>query len=141
VRFSCARKVRATKRFTVHRVPNALTVQLKRYSAAEEKKVVNHIVFPERLNLRSYMSATGGPPVWYVLSSILVHSGLTVSSGHYYSFVKRPGSNGDWFQVNDSSVTSVSLDAVLRAQAYLLFYTLVKPASHSKVCKTFSTFC
>lgn len=50
-----------------------------------------------------------------------MHSGHSVHSGHYYSYVKAP--NGLWYLMNDSSVSQVQLKQVLNQSAYLLFYT------------------
>lgn len=126
--FSCRQKVRATKRFSVHRAPLVLTIQLKRYSATEESKVAHHIQFYDRLNLREFMSNTGGQQVSYLLHGVLVHSGCSTSSGHYYSYVR--GTNGVWYCMNDSAVTEVRLERVLGAQAYLLFYVQMRPTTN-----------
>jgi len=50
---------------------------------------------------------------------VLVHAGKRCESGHYLAFIKR----GDfWYKANDEVVTKVSIDIVLRQQAYILFY-------------------
>ena len=54
----CKHKVSAQKLFTINKAPNTLTVQLKRfdYNRCYGGKVTRHIHFPEKLNLRPYMS-------------------------------------------------------------------------------------
>ena len=60
----------------------------------------------------------------YELYGILVHSGHTCNSGHYYSFCKSP--SGTWFCYNDCNVSAVKPDVAMRQQeAYLLFYNKV----------------
>lgn len=57
----------------------------------------------------------------YALSGVSVHSGM-LGAGHYIAYVKT---EAGWFHVSDSSVSPASRDAVMRSQAYLLFYTLL----------------
>ncbi len=51
------------------------------------------------------MSNRRGPPQPYSLYGVLVHSGHSVHSGHYYAFVKAP--NGLWHQLDDNHVSQV----------------------------------
>ncbi|KAK7939793.1 hypothetical protein WMY93_003119 [Mugilogobius chulae] len=106
----CKKKVPATKRFTVHRTSNVLTLSLKRFDVG----------YPEFLNIRPYMSQSSGDPVMYGLYAVLVHSGYSCHAGHYYCYVKA--SNGQWYQMNDSMVHSSNIKVVLNQQAYVLFY-------------------
>ncbi len=59
----------------------------------------------------------------YELTGVVVHHGHSTHSGHYIAFVKAP--NGQWYEMNDSSVSLVSIKRVLQSQGYLLFYTRV----------------
>lgn len=54
----CKRKVLAKKQFTVFRAPNVATFQLKRfdYNRIFGGKITKLISYPEKLNLRPYMS-------------------------------------------------------------------------------------
>ena len=52
------------------------------------------------------MSNRRGPPQPYSLYGVLVHSGHSVHSGHYFAFVKAP--NGLWHQLDDNHVSQVS---------------------------------
>ncbi|KAI8929845.1 hypothetical protein BC831DRAFT_442317 [Entophlyctis helioformis] len=56
----------------------------------------------------------------YDLFAVLVHSGSSCHSGHYFSFVKAP--DGNWYCMNDSQVRPVSEKTVLSQSAYMLFY-------------------
>lgn len=50
----CKRKTSARKCYSVHRPPNILTLQIKRFS--HFGKVGKAVEFPEKLNLRPFMS-------------------------------------------------------------------------------------
>ncbi|KAM9537689.1 ubiquitin carboxyl-terminal hydrolase 36-like [Guaruba guarouba] len=78
------------------------------------------VAYPEFLNIRPYMSENKGDPVMYGLYAVLVHSGHSCNSGHYYCYVKA--SNGQWYQMNDSVVCRSNIKTVLNQEAYLLFY-------------------
>ncbi|XP_077475555.1 ubiquitin carboxyl-terminal hydrolase 36 [Stigmatopora argus] len=116
----CKKKVPATKRFTVHRASNVLTLSLKRFANFSGGKITKDVGYPEFLNIRPYMSQSSGDPVRYGLYAVLVHSGYSCHAGHYYCYVKA--SNGLWYQMNDSSVHSSNIKVVLNQQAYVLFY-------------------
>ena len=57
----------AQKRFTIHRLPRVLTLQLKRfdYHSMFGGKINKEVAYPEHLDMRPYMSDTqvssGGP--------------------------------------------------------------------------------
>ncbi|XP_053510034.1 ubiquitin carboxyl-terminal hydrolase 36 isoform X2 [Ictalurus furcatus] len=116
----CKKKVPATKRFTVHRTSNVLTLSLKRFANFSGGKITKDVGYPEFLNIRPYMSQNSGDPVMYGLYAVLVHSGYSCHAGHYYCYVKA--SNGQWYQMNDSMVHSSNIKVVLNQQAYVLFY-------------------
>ncbi|XP_067403279.1 ubiquitin carboxyl-terminal hydrolase 36 isoform X2 [Emydura macquarii macquarii] len=116
----CKRKVPATKRFTIHRASNVLTLSLKRFANFSGGKITKDVGYPEFLNIRPYMSQSNGCPVVYGLYAVLVHSGYSCHAGHYYCYVKA--SNGQWYQMNDSLVHSSNIKVVLNQQAYVLFY-------------------
>jgi len=101
-----------------------LTIQLKRFDFTRSfyggGKIGKLVDFDEVLNLGPYMTKTQHETPIYHLYAVLVHYGGSCNSGHYYCFVKN--SNGIWYEMNDSSVSQVSLKTVLRQPAYLLFY-------------------
>ncbi|XP_033734975.1 ubiquitin carboxyl-terminal hydrolase 36-like [Pecten maximus] len=126
----CKQKVPAHKRFSIHKAPNILTISLKRFDYNRLMgKVSRHIQFPEKLNLRPYMSYRQGEKVMYQLYAVLVHSGFSCNSGHYYCYVKSPSQI--WYCMNDSMVQQVSATRVLSCEAYLLFYIKSKPSQMS----------
>lgn len=124
---NCKKKVSASKRFSIFNAPNIITLQLKRFVGFSGNKCGRHVNYPEKLNLRPHMSNSSGDPVWYNLYAVLVHSGFSSDSGHYYAFAKV--ANNNWYCFNDMSVYQVNLQKVLRQEAYCLFYEKVKRGS------------
>ncbi|NXL81608.1 UBP42 hydrolase, partial [Leptocoma aspasia] len=116
----CEKKVTASKRVTVHRVPKVFTVCLERAADHTGKKISKIVEYPEYLDLRPYMSDTAGEPLLYSLYALVVHSGDTCLDGHFFCYTKA--SNGQWYKMDDESVDNCGIHAVLRQQAYLLFY-------------------
>ncbi|CAN0116678.1 unnamed protein product, partial [Ectocarpus sp. 13 AM-2016] len=115
----CNKLVDAEKNLSVFKPPNALVFQLKRFGFTNgPRKANDHISFGDKLNLE-----VSGPErrANYDLTGVVVHSGKTMSSGHYYAYVRS--SAGCWARMNDSVVTKVTLDTVLKDKAYVLFYT------------------
>ncbi|XP_023803478.1 ubiquitin carboxyl-terminal hydrolase 42-like [Cyanistes caeruleus] len=116
----CEKKVTASKRVTVHHVPKVFTVCLERAADHTGKKISKIVEYPEYLNLRPYMSDTAGEPLLYSLYALVVHSGDTCLDGHFFCYTKA--SNGLWYKMDDETVDNCGIHAVLRQQAYLLFY-------------------
>ncbi len=52
----------------------------------------------------------------YLLCGVVVHSGLSVHSGHYVAYVRN--SAGKWYCANDDAVYQVS--GLVRAQGHLM---------------------
>ncbi|XP_044034881.1 ubiquitin carboxyl-terminal hydrolase 42 [Siniperca chuatsi] len=116
----CKKMVTASKRFTIHRNSNVLTLSLKRFANFSGGKITKDVKYPEYLDLRPFMSQSQGDPQVYGLYAVLVHSGFSCHAGHYFCYIK--GSNGQWYQMNDSSVSVSDIRSVLNQQAYVLFY-------------------
>uniref|UniRef100_A0A8C8R9R3 ubiquitinyl hydrolase 1 n=1 Tax=Pelusios castaneus TaxID=367368 RepID=A0A8C8R9R3_9SAUR len=116
----CKKMVPASKRFTIHRSSNVLTLSLKRFANFSGGKITKEVKYPEYLDIRPYMSQPNGEPIIYVLYAVLVHTGFSCHAGHYYCYIKA--SNGQWYQMNDSIVSNSDIRAVLNQQAYVLFY-------------------
>ncbi|KCV72749.1 hypothetical protein H696_00328 [Fonticula alba] len=55
----------------------------------------------------------------YVLTGVVVHSG-TSENGHYVSFFPY---RGKWYKASDVDIEQASIQEVLAAKAYMLFYT------------------
>ncbi|XP_062507774.1 ubiquitin carboxyl-terminal hydrolase 36-like isoform X2 [Corticium candelabrum] len=124
--FKCKQKVPAQKTLTIHRAPNVLTLQMKRFEfySLFGSKLSKEVKYDEKLDLRPFMSCKKGPPEMYQLYAVLVHAGSSCNSGHYYCYVRSPG--GHWYCMNDAQVYHVNISTVLGQQAYLLFYARMK---------------
>ncbi|KTW26154.1 hypothetical protein T552_03046 [Pneumocystis carinii B80] len=112
------------KKSTIYILPPILTLHLKRFSfnkAFKMSKITRSIRYGETLEMTSYMSQKKQNPIIYDLIGIIVHSGNDTRCGHYYSFCKT--SNGTWQHFNDDRVSTVSLQTVLKQQAYILLYS------------------
>ncbi|KAL3153836.1 hypothetical protein ABBQ32_013412 [Trebouxia sp. C0010 RCD-2024] len=115
------KKVRAAKCMTIDQAPAVLVVQLKRFEFSMFGHKINKKVdFETELDLAPFMSNRRGASQPYSLYGVLVHSGHSVHSGHYFAFVKAP--NGLWHQLDDNHVSQVSERMVLSQKAYILFY-------------------
>jgi hypothetical protein len=68
------------------------------------------------------------------LFGVLVHSGSSSNSGHYFSYVKT--ATGMWYEMDDDNVSPVSEKVVLKQKAYLLFYARRNaPGTYEEVTK------
>jgi ubiquitin C-terminal hydrolase len=58
------------------------------------------------------------------LFAVIVHVGKNSHSGHYLAYVRNIGKN-EWWKMDDSRVTLASMQEVMNAEAYMLFYRVV----------------
>ena len=61
------------------------------------------------------------------LFAVIVHTGKISHSGHYIAY--------EWWKVDDAKVTKVPLSEVLNAEAYMLFYRVVKHPMSEELTK------
>ena len=108
----------ASKRFTIHQPPVALTIHLKRFSPLG-RKIGHSVRYEERLSLAQAVSEGQYGPS-YSLYGVISHAGSGPHSGHYYAHVK--GSNDQWYEMNDDSVTRHHGPPTSIKNAYILFY-------------------
>jgi hypothetical protein len=141
----------ADRRTVVSRAPAGLVLHFNRYRFKGNAltKASNVIRFPWRLDLGPHVesaapslaadpleSASGedygpqpvaySPQSLYLLRAVIVHSGESMTSGHYVCYATAKG--GRWYLFNDDDVCEVSPERVARANPYLLLYARVSPA-------------
>lgn len=128
----------ATKKLSIKKLPPVLSFQLKRFAhSATSSKVETPVRFPSRLDMRPYVETDAGPSkppsvdgnevegdnlpsslYAYDLFAVVTHEGK-LDNGHYWADVR---SGDEWWHCDDDKVTPTSLGAVLRQNAYMLFY-------------------
>jgi len=133
----CKRKVNATKQMSIAQAPQILTLQLKRFDMMSmsmfSNKLKHKIDYQQVLDISEFMSAEHNcKEMKYELYGVLVHSGFSCNSGHYYSYCKNP--KGKWHCYNDSNVSQSSIHQVLNQdEAYLLFYNKITVSDQADV--------
>ncbi|KAJ1397194.1 Zinc finger, UBP-type [Sesbania bispinosa] len=126
----------ATKRVLIYKAPPVLTIHLKRFSQDARgrlSKLNGHVNFRETMDLRPYMDprCINEEKYEYHLVGVVEHSG-TMRGGHYVAYVRggqrnrakadKENEGSAWYQASDAYVREVTLDEVLRSEAYILFY-------------------
>lgn len=136
---SCKRKVSATKRFSLERAPIVLCIQLKRFNVMGGK-LGKQIQISQNLDLSKHLakSSEQNQNCYYRLVSMVTHLGGSASGGHYTAIGITP--NGNFYQYDDSCVSTISTENVLRTNAYVLFYEVVqqKPKQNGNTLLTHS---
>ncbi|XP_038952348.1 ubiquitin carboxyl-terminal hydrolase 17-like protein C [Rattus norvegicus] len=116
----CREKMPASKTTKVQTASKVLLLVLNRSYDFGGDKLNRVVSYPEYLDLQPYLSQPTAGPLPYALYAVLVHDGVTCSSGHYFCYVKA--SHGKWYKMDDSKVTRCDVSSVLSEPAYLLFY-------------------
>jgi hypothetical protein len=104
-------------------VPRILIVHLKRFDN-NQKKIKKFIKYDKEIDLSKFReNKKKNEKYAYRLSSVLVHQGNSIYSGHYYCYVRVSDSN--WYCFNDHSVLKAEESEVLKQSPYLLLYEKV----------------
>jgi hypothetical protein len=115
---SCSALRDAKKRISIYIPPKVLVLHLKRFKFQNGfSKLNHHVAFTADLKVSGSL---------YLLTAVLVHSGHSCNSGHYYAFVKYDS----WYRLDDSSVSKVDEKTVLSQNAYILFYSKTDGQKH-----------
>ncbi|KAK7282336.1 hypothetical protein RIF29_11019 [Crotalaria pallida] len=97
----CKQKVRALKQLTIHKAPYVLTIHMKRFYAHDPGlKIKKKVHFGCALDLKPFVSGSYDGDLKYSLYGVLVHSGSSTHSGHYYCYVRT--SNNMWYTLDDN---------------------------------------
>jgi len=157
------KKISIKKRNSLKKLGNQIIIHLKRFEfnffTFENNKLNDYLKFPKKINLKRWTRAyirtneinntneinispeekenLEDDKMEYELTGVLIHSGSSLQSGHYYSLIKSQDDN-KWYKFNDSEINEYDIDANLEKEcfgnldaevnkygkgAYLLFYT------------------
>ena len=157
------KKISIKKRNSLKKLGNQVIIHLKRFEfnffTFENNKLNDYLKFPKNINLKKWTRAyirtneinntnennispeekenLDDDKMEYELTGILIHSGSSLQSGHYYSLIKSQEDNR-WYKFNDSEISEYDIDKNLEKEcfgnldaeinkygkgAYLLFYT------------------
>ncbi|WAR03457.1 UBP49-like protein, partial [Mya arenaria] len=126
----------ATKQLLINKLPPVLRLHLKRFrwsGRTHREKISTHVATDEKLDLGPFCSgsATGSKEgademttAHYQLFGVIIHHGKGFGSGHYTAYTWNKEARS-WVNCNDSRMILSSLEEVLTAQAYILFYHTV----------------
>lgn len=100
-------------------IPSKLCIQLVRFSN-DKSKISDQV--HGTLSFTIKPNPNLDDTIGFDLHGCIVHSGDSVSSGHYVAYVKR---NGKWYKADDTVIEAVDQSKVIdeSGKAYLLFYT------------------
>jgi ubiquitin carboxyl-terminal hydrolase 8 len=99
--------------------PTILVIDLKRFTS-DNRKDQRLVSFPiENLDLSSYVIGYTPETYKYELYAVCNHIGNALG-GHYTAFIKN--ANGNWYHMNDSTITKVHESDIITQMAYCLFY-------------------
>ncbi|GFZ17151.1 ubiquitin-specific protease 20 [Actinidia rufa] len=121
---NCKERVSIEKQLILDQAPSIAQFHLKRFKndGSFVEKIDKHVEFPLDLDLLPYVNGSPNSNVElkYDLYAVVVHTGFSSTSGHYYSFVRS--ARDAWYRLDDSKVARVQEDYVLSQEAYILFY-------------------
>ncbi|XP_016462441.1 ubiquitin carboxyl-terminal hydrolase 20 [Nicotiana tabacum] len=127
IKFSCEKckeQVPIEKQLVLDKAPSVAAFHLKRFEndGSFVEKVDKHVSFPLELDLLPYTDSNqiANEEMKYDLYAVIVHSGFSSCSGHYYSFIRS--APDEWYKFDDSEVFRVQEDLVLEEEAYIMFY-------------------
>merc|ERR1719161_1704121 len=114
-------------------------VHLQRHAwvAGQQLKVHTHVDFPETLVLSAPPNKSNKKrsAIEYELKGAMQHHGAAFNAGHYSTFARRNGAEGEssWFLFDDSYVRQASWEDVSKAQAFMLIYEQRKRCQNDEI--------
>jgi len=146
----CGKSGSATKQSRLASIPPILTLHLKRFRYGADgrgtaqvpavasnrrgmkqsgsAKIEGHIKFDQIFNLKPFLTAelqAKQKSSFCRLFALIVHNGKNSHSGHYIAYVRNIQKN-EWWKMDDARVTQVTIEEVMQAEAYMLFYRVVE---------------
>jgi len=115
----CKKKCNGKKKTSIWKMPPVLTISFNRFNDYGQK-INKHIEFPiERVNFGDLVEKNSDRKALYDLVAIANHSG-GLQGGHYWAYAK--GTNGKWYEYNDTSVEEIGMDVLVSSTAYYVVY-------------------
>ena len=125
------KKISISKRCSIKKMSNTVIIHLKRfefdYYTFTNNKLNDYLKFPKEINFKKWTKAYLNTntkneskiteeekenlienKLDYQLTGILVHSGSTLASGHYYSFIMNQ-QNGEWYKFDDTKISNFDI--------------------------------
>ena len=125
--FKCRKKQDSTKNLTIATTPDILCLHLKRFKTkfsgkrCSTTKIETCVNFP----FSDLTLSDNQPAEKFSLIGVVSHLGSRVDGGHYVAFCLNQ-TNNIWLKCDDDQVQQVPAHKVAAAQAYMLFYQMVK---------------
>jgi ubiquitin C-terminal hydrolase len=91
-------------------------------------KIEGHSKFEQILDLKPYLTEklqAKHSNMFCRLFAVIVHAGKNSHSGHYIAYVRNITKN-EWWKMDDARITVASIQEVMNAEAYMLFYRVVE---------------
>ena len=116
---ACKNHVRPFKQTRLWKTSDIIFILLKRYN--RNQKIDKYLEYPLTLDLKDYnINYSKNKSNKYSLNGMAIHSG-GLGGGHYYA-VCRNYLDGQWYEYNDSHVSRVTKDKLMKYSPYLLVY-------------------
>ena len=140
--YRCARCIGlrdADRQVRVLTPPPHLIVSLVRFACDWKTGALEKALAPIGLTDQLTVPLVGQPAAQYQLYAVIVHAGVSLTAGHYFSYCRVSngdggGAEGSWWRLDDSSATPVKLATVTGRPrlptdtAYILMYELAGAA-------------
>merc|ERR1712013_619539 len=107
----------------LYSVPRICIIHLKRFTQSGYYREKNDaaVQYPVNgLDLSRWVASEADEPALYDLFAVSIHSG-GLGGGHYIANAKNLH-NGQWYDYNDSSCSSMNEEDACNDSAYVLFY-------------------
>lgn len=127
----CHKTTNATKHSSILRAPETLLIHLKkfRFNGTSSSKMKQAVSYPMFLDLTEFCEPDDKNhvvPAKYQLTTVVVHEGRSLSSGHYIVHCRQP--DGSWAIYDDEYINKITERDVLKEpNAYYLLYTRLTP--------------
>ncbi|KAG8048020.1 hypothetical protein GUJ93_ZPchr0008g11846 [Zizania palustris] len=121
----------AIQTYRFSKLPRVLAIHLKR--SLGPVKMRAHVSFKEILDVGKFMdpSSEDKDNSSYRLVGVIEHRGPSTNVGHWVAYVRASSEQPDWgssswFCASDADIKEVSVEEVLKCEAYLLFYERIE---------------